>query len=98
MMKAIADPEGAELSHLVAACPLDGRSVLEVGCGPGTLTWQYAGLPRRVVALDPDASVLRQAEIDRPAASSNVTFLQAVGEALPTPSRTFDTVLFSSSF
>jgi ubiquinone/menaquinone biosynthesis C-methylase UbiE len=61
MMKAIAYPEGAELSHLVAACPLDGRSVLEVGCGPGTLTWQYAGLPRRVVALDPDASVLRQA-------------------------------------
>lgn len=97
-MKALADPEGAELSHLVAACPLPGKHIIEIGCGRGTLTWQYASLPQRVVALDKDASVLRQAGMDRPGSSSNVSFLQAVGQALPIQSQTFDIVFFSSSF
>jgi len=97
-MKALNDPEGAELSHLVAACSLPGRHILEIGCGNGKLTWQYAGLPRQVVGIDPDASVLRQATVNRQASSSNVSFLRAVGEALPFPPRVFDVVLFASSF
>jgi ubiquinone/menaquinone biosynthesis C-methylase UbiE len=62
-MKAIRDPEGAELRHLEAACPLDGKDVLEIGCGAGWLTWQYAALPRHVVGIDPDADSLAQARV-----------------------------------
>ncbi len=97
-MKAVRDPEGAEVSHLTAAWPLAGRLVLEIGCGSGQLTWQYAGLPWRVIGLDLDACSLRQAKIDRPAAISNVFLLQAVAEALPFTPRVFDVVMFTSSF
>ena len=97
-MKAVRDPQGAEARALVAALALLGRRVLEIGCGSGQLTWQYAGLPRRVVGIDPDAAGLRQAKIDRPSPVENVFMLQGVAEALPFPPRVFDVVLFSSSF
>ena len=97
-MKAVRDPQGAEASALAAVWPLPGRHVLEIGCGSGQLTWQYAGLPRRVVGIDPDAVGLRQAKVDRPASVANVFMLQAVAEALPFLPRVFDVVLFSSSF
>jgi 2-polyprenyl-3-methyl-5-hydroxy-6-metoxy-1,4-benzoquinol methylase len=97
-VEALRDPEGAEVSHLMAACPLPGKRILEIGCGRGKLTWQYAGLPEQIVGIDTDASVLRQAKDDRPASIANVTILQAVGEALPFVPQTFDIVLFASSF
>jgi ubiquinone/menaquinone biosynthesis C-methylase UbiE len=97
-MKAQRDPEGAELRHLEAACALDGKDVLEIGCGAGWLTWQYAALPRHVVGIDPDAASPGQARSARPASAPQVSFLRAMGEALPFPSRVFDVVLFASSF
>jgi 2-polyprenyl-6-hydroxyphenyl methylase/3-demethylubiquinone-9 3-methyltransferase len=97
-VEALRDPEGAEVRHLMAACSLPGKRILEIGCGGGQLTWQYAGLPEQVVGIDPDASVLRQAKDDGPASISNVAILQAVGEALPFVPHTFDIVLFASSF
>jgi 2-polyprenyl-3-methyl-5-hydroxy-6-metoxy-1,4-benzoquinol methylase len=60
-MKAVRDPEGVEASTLLAACPLAGRQLLEIGCGKGTLTWQVASLPRQVVGIDQDAAALGQA-------------------------------------
>lgn len=96
-MKALRDPECAELNHLIAACQLPGMHILEIGCGNGILTWQYAGLPWKVVGIDPDASRLLQAKADRPASLSNVSFSRAVGEALPFSSRIFDVALFASS-
>ncbi len=97
-MKALRDPEGAQLSALVAACALDGKRTLEIGCGSGQLTWQYAGLPRQVVGIDQEPSVLREAAAGRPDSISNVSLLQARAQALPLPSRFFDVVLFASSF
>ncbi len=90
------DPEGAELSHLLAACLLPAQSVLEIGCGAGQLTWQYAGLPRRVVGIDPAMSELRLAR-SHAAPAPQASFIQAMGEALPFPSQTFDVALFASS-
>ena len=97
-MEALRDPEGVELSHLVAACPLPGNRMLEIGCGAGRLTWQYAGLTGQVVGIDPDAFELRQAKDDRPVSIVNVSILQAVCEALPFSNQTFEVVLFASSF
>ena len=48
------------------------RRVLDVGCGSGmpTLTWAKWGLD--VVGVDPDASMLAQAEVNRAAAQADV--------------------------
>ncbi len=90
------DPEGAELSRLLAACQLSDKSILEIGCGAGQLTWQYAGLPRRVMGIDPAASELRQAQ-SHAARAPHIAFIQAKGEALPFRSQAFDVALFASS-
>jgi len=97
------DPEGAELEHLAAACQLASKQVLEIGCGNGYLTWQYAGLPnrsglpRRVIGIDPNASALHEAISTRPASTQNGSFTQASGAALPFPSQVFDIVIFALS-
>jgi protein-L-isoaspartate O-methyltransferase len=40
---------------------LADRDVLEVGCGNGRLTLEYAGRARRVVALEPNGELLEAA-------------------------------------
>lgn len=97
-MKPLLDPEGAELEHLIAACELSGAAVLEIGCGNGSLTWQYASLPALVIGIDPKVTDLHEARNRRQASLSNVYFTQAIGEALPFQFQVFDVVLFSSSF
>ena len=52
-MKAIRDPERAECSHLIKVCELTGKNVLEIGCGEGKFTRQYAMMPRRLLGIDP---------------------------------------------
>lgn len=91
------DPENNELKHLVAACRLSGKSVLEIGCGNGILTRQYAQLPRRVIGIDPNLDELKNATLALPASNSNMFFIQGMGEAIPFPSKTFNLVIFASS-
>ena len=92
------DPEGAELEHLIAACQLTGKEVVEIGCGNGRLTWQYAKLPQRVIGIDPNLSGFHKASSTSAEPPQHVSFIQAIGESLPFPTRVFDVVLFSSSF
>lgn len=94
-MKPIRDPERAELNHLVAACPLTGKKVLEIGCGDGTFIAQYAGMVHRVVGIDPQLSDVLVAR--RKARSSASLFIQGEGEGLPFPSQVFDIAIFTSS-
>lgn len=50
------DPQGNEPAALLDfAESFMGKRVLEIGCGDGRLTWQFAELAARVVAIDPDA-------------------------------------------
>lgn len=61
------DPEEAELTALVAfAADLDGKRVLEVGCGTGRLTWRYADRTAHVVGIDPNAARVDRAMADTP--------------------------------
>lgn len=85
-----------------------GMSILDVGCGPGTLTIDLARLvaPGRVVGVDASEEVLERArevlrgefESDPGAAEQdaspvdNVTFEQANAYALPFADATFDVV------
>lgn len=78
------------LSHLIA-----GRSLLDVGCGPGSLTTDLARrlAPGRVVGVDSEPAVL--AEARRAAAESgvgNVEFHESDAYTLPYDDGSFDIV------
>jgi ubiquinone/menaquinone biosynthesis C-methylase UbiE len=96
-MKPQRDPEQAELHHLVNACPMEGKDLLEIGCGDGKLIRQYAGLPRHIVGIDPSADDLRAAKQVKRTQSEDIWVLQAKGEHLPFKAQCFDIAIFASS-
>jgi SAM-dependent methyltransferase len=79
---------------------LDGRGrLLDVGCGPGTVTLRLAPLFDAAVGLDPDPEMLARAS--RAAAAQgagNVTWVRERAEALPARLGSFRTVMFAASF
>jgi ubiquinone/menaquinone biosynthesis C-methylase UbiE len=79
---------------------LDGRGrLLDVGCGPGTVTLRLASLFESVTGLDPDAEMLDEAS--RAAArrgASNATWVRQRAEALPAGLGCFRVVTFAASF
>jgi ubiquinone/menaquinone biosynthesis C-methylase UbiE len=93
------DPEGQELSRLLRFGRLEGKRVLDVGCGDGDLTFQFAPRAAMVMAVDPDRQDLRTALGSRPEALyRRAWFAVARGQALPFASGHFDLAFFTSSF
>jgi SAM-dependent methyltransferase len=75
---------------------LDGRGrLLDVGCGPASLTHLLAPLFAEAVGIDADAAMVREA---RRAAAANERFVQLRAEQLPAGLGTFDVVTFAQSF
>ncbi|GAB2655578.1 methyltransferase domain-containing protein [Saccharopolyspora gloriosae] len=70
---------------------LPGTNVLDVGCGPGTITRDFADrvAPGHVTAVDNAAGIVEQAAADAPA---NTTFQVADVCALPFADGSFDVV------
>jgi 2-polyprenyl-3-methyl-5-hydroxy-6-metoxy-1,4-benzoquinol methylase len=50
----VKDPDGAEARVLGETAEFTGARVLEVGCGDGRLTRQYAPRAESVLGIDPD--------------------------------------------
>jgi SAM-dependent methyltransferase len=72
-----------------------GLSLLDVGCGPGTLTADLATLvaPGRVTAVEPEVAVLTLARAEATTRGvANVDFAVADVHALDLPDATFDVV------
>ena len=95
------DPEGSEKKHLhkFADFAASRKRVLEIGCGEGRLTWQYAKETRSTIAIDLDADALRVATIDRPSdLESKAHFSLAKSEHLPFSEETFDMAILAWSF
>ncbi|MGZ9226252.1 MAG: class I SAM-dependent methyltransferase [Anaerolineales bacterium] len=95
------DPEGNEKKYLhkFAAFAAARKRVLEIGCGEGRLTWQYAKETRSTTAIDLDADALRVATIDRPSdLESKAHFSLAKSEQLPFSKKTFDMAILAWSF
>ena len=55
------DPEGNETDALFDLIEVDGREVLEIGCGDGRLTRRYADRAAHVTAIDPFADAIGRA-------------------------------------
>lgn len=80
-MAVIKDPEGNETSTLHAMVDFKDRSVLEVGCGEGRLTWRYAGEAGRVTAIDPDEEAIQTARANLPESlKGRIHFLESTIE------------------
>ena len=82
------------------ALRLDGRArLLDVGCGPGTVTLPLAGLFREVVGLDADAEMIQEARRLAPERGvMNARWVQRRAEDLPADLGTFGVVTFAASF
>ncbi len=91
-------PAGVEVSLIERFVKLEGRRILEIGCGDGRLTRQYAARASTVVAIEPDPARIREAR--RAAAAervTNVSFRVGTAELLRLGGGPFDIALFSWS-
>jgi ubiquinone/menaquinone biosynthesis C-methylase UbiE len=88
------DREGAEMAAIAAVVDLNGKRVLEVGCGSGRLTAFAAARAARVYAFDPDADSVATAADSVPSeARDRVRFAVHDAQALDLPRRRFDIAL-----
>ncbi|MBI9084907.1 MAG: class I SAM-dependent methyltransferase [Desulfobacterales bacterium] len=87
------DKEERTLAAILAAADLKGCRILEIGCGDGRVTAMLAGIPQRLVAVDPDAGRIKMARHR----VADAVFAAASGENLPFETESFDTVLFTLS-
>lgn len=77
---------------------LDGSGrLLDVGCGPGSLTLLLAPLFAEIVGVDADAAMLAEAE-RRSASVEKAKWLRLRAEELPAALGAFDVVTFAQSF
>jgi 2-polyprenyl-3-methyl-5-hydroxy-6-metoxy-1,4-benzoquinol methylase len=94
------DPEGNEPRALFGMVDLKGKNVLEVGCGFGRLTWQYAEITAHVTAIDSYGEWIKRAKEDLPDKLQgrvdfhHITFEELTAE---TKSAVFDNVILSWS-
>jgi SAM-dependent methyltransferase len=82
------------------ALGLDGRGrLLDVGCGPGTVTLPLTGLFREVVGLDADAGMIQEARrLASERGVMNARWVHLRAEDLPADLGTFGVVTFAASF
>ncbi|TME82731.1 MAG: class I SAM-dependent methyltransferase, partial [Chloroflexi bacterium] len=87
-------PDGMEVRLIERFTTLKGRRILEIGCGDGRLTFQYAPTAREILAIDPDRLSIEDA-LDEQAALSvrNVTFRVGSIEHLSTRGAPFDVAI-----
>ena len=92
------DPERNEGKFLHTFTDFTDKRVLEVGCGEGRMTWQYAKETHRTIGIDPDPDALRIASVDRLSELEHkVLFACAASEYLPFSKETFDIAVLAWS-
>jgi 2-polyprenyl-6-hydroxyphenyl methylase / 3-demethylubiquinone-9 3-methyltransferase len=92
------DPEGAHLAALRRLVEFDGKRVLEMGCGGGRLTVGIAADAASVLAFDPEAGPVADAQRSLPAElRDRVTYRVASAQELDVEPGSFDLVVFSWS-
>jgi ubiquinone/menaquinone biosynthesis C-methylase UbiE len=92
------DAEKSERKVLHKLVDFRDQRVLEVGCGEGRLTWEYARSAQQVIGIDPDPDAIHVAHYDMPSELRKTTaFACASSLDLPFPHETFDIALLSWS-
>jgi ubiquinone/menaquinone biosynthesis C-methylase UbiE len=94
----VLDPEGVHLAALRRLGDFRARRVLEMGCGDGRLTAGIAEDVDHVLAFDPDAERVAEAERTLPTELvDRVSFQVASGKEIGIEPHSFDIVVFSWS-
>jgi ubiquinone/menaquinone biosynthesis C-methylase UbiE len=94
----VVDPDGIEIEAIRALVDPTDLRVVEIGCGDGRITFQYAQEAARVVALDTDDEGIRSAKAALPEAlRERVQFEAAHAAEIDLPAGEFDLALFSWS-
>jgi ubiquinone/menaquinone biosynthesis C-methylase UbiE len=92
------DPKKIELQTINKYVDFKEKNILEVGCGNGRLTYQFADIARKVVAIDPDVEEIKHARKDLPEnLGSKLEFHIQSAENLSFIYDSFDIALFSYS-
>jgi 16S rRNA A1518/A1519 N6-dimethyltransferase RsmA/KsgA/DIM1 with predicted DNA glycosylase/AP lyase activity len=87
-----------EVRLIESLVPLEGRRILEIGCGDGRLTRQLAPRAASVVAIEPDGSRVKVArKMTAADGITNVVFRVGSAEHVHGGRDRFDVALFSSS-
>jgi 2-polyprenyl-3-methyl-5-hydroxy-6-metoxy-1,4-benzoquinol methylase len=90
--------EGFEPRLIERFVSLRRKRVLEIGCGDGRLTFQYASRASSVLAIDPDRPSIEEAVYQQGVrAAANIDFRVSSIERLSAPGALFDVALFSWS-
>jgi SAM-dependent methyltransferase len=89
------DPDWWEASLLEAARPLEGKRVLELGCGDGDLTLHLVAAGAQVSALDVSVGMveLARSRVARFRPEAEVELVVAPAEATPFEDEAFDLVV-----
>ncbi len=95
-MPLLKDPEHTETKTLHRFVDFNGKHVLEIGCGDGRLTWQYAKSAKFVAGFDLEADDLRVATIERPS-DIPASFLRADSIHIPFVKEKFDIAILAWS-
>jgi ubiquinone/menaquinone biosynthesis C-methylase UbiE len=94
----VVDPDGVEIATMRELVDLDGLRVLEIGCGDGRMTFDYAGEAASAFAIDPDEELIQRARAATPARlRRRIRFEAADAAEIELPKRQFDLALFSWS-
>ncbi len=65
-MRPQSEPKGIEFRTINKFVNFKGKNVLEIGCGYGRLTYEFADIAKKVVAIDSDADEIKQAKKNLP--------------------------------
>ena len=60
-MTVVSDPEGVSAREILDFVDLRNKSILEIGCGKGRLTFQLADFAKHITAIDPNAGDVQHA-------------------------------------
>ena len=97
-MPLVVDPDGIELPAIRELVDPAGLRVVEIGCGYGRITFQYAAEAESVFAFDADEHAIEDAWAALPDELRNrVEFKHADAAEVDLPAGEFDLALFSWS-
>src|ERR1700720_4419682 len=88
-------PIAKHLDRLAALVPVEGRRIVDVGCGDGALVRALARRGGKVTGLEIDARALGPA-LSAPTVADE-RYLEGRAEALPLADRSVDMVVFFNS-
>jgi SAM-dependent methyltransferase len=92
------DYPSAALDYVLEHCGLGpGSQLVDVGCGTGISSRQFAARGLRVLGIEPNADMRRQAEAE-PEQRTSIEYLEGRAEATGLPQASADAVLAAQAF